>query len=496
MNETTDCENEDLTHSELSFLKELEKYSFDSKMIICQRFASRIMSKSEVNMQLAFYNNIMPWELETFAAFSVVYDIEGVLCEIDLETFSRIITKIRNYWHPELTIAESNGTYSDVFMMITALQQFPVQGVFLQKLFRYNYFFNFSNSNINMKTKFHQKFKAPYMDYLVFAFIIFLYCSHEAHISGEAEECQRLMSKAFKMDNVFRILCIEKEEYKRQLTSLYKNNELDFYFGLKIQYVYPLISGPDFTYIPSPYLVINAVTESLLNRITFKDNHLRNAFGKEVIENYLFDIYKEAPDVKWISPEIIYKIGKAEKRTPDLLVSERNYCTFYDTKALTPNLKIRQFDQEEIDREIKIYAEDILQVYQQIKNYLKGNFSLNEVYDKSHIFGVVVVLEDAVLPRHIVYNKVYELLQEKSEIITQNEKDYIHSHIKIVPLREIELMVLQNMSFLPCLLKQENDPNQWDSLTFSTANTQYGLLPMYEKFVSEIKSKVKEYLQK
>jgi hypothetical protein len=453
------------------------------------------MSSSEVDMLLAINQNIMPWELETFAAFSVIYDVDNVGLDIDMAAFSRIITKIRNYWHPELTISEANGTYADAFMMISALQQFQVQGVFLQKLFRYNYIFNFSNSNINMKEEFCKKFIVPYIDFEVFAFIVFVYCSKDANIKGQEVDRQRMLEKAFKIDSVFQALYIEKETYKNQLSELYKNNVLDYYYGLKIQYVYPLISGLDFIYIPSPYLVINAVTESLLNRLTHGKKKLRNALGKEVIENYLLDIYKEVPGVTWISPEFAYYIGREEKRTSDVLVSEGNYCTFYDTKALSPSLKVRQFDQEEINKEIDIYAKNIVQVYQQIINYSEGCYNLDNPFETKNIFGVVVVLEDAVVPREKVYNKAFEMWAEKVGRTTDLEKDYMHSHVKVVSLSQIEHMVLQNMSFLPCLLQQEECAEQWDNLTYEMPNKDYGLLPIYQKFVSEIKHEVNKYLK-
>lgn len=485
---------DDLTHSELSFLQELEQYSFDSKMMMCQRFASKIMSASEVDMLLAIDNNIMPWEIETFALFSLIYDDNNSKLDIDVVAFSRIITMIRNYWHPELTIAEANGTYADTFMMISFLQQVPVQGLFLQKLFRYNYIFNFSNLNINMKEEFSKKFLAPYIDFLVFAFIVFVYCSGDANIKREEVGQHIILEKAFKMDKVFKALCIEKETYKKELSVLYKNNVLDYYYGLKIQYVYPLVSGMDFTYIPSPYLIINAVTESLLNRLTFGNKKLRNAFGKEVIENYLFDIYKGVPGVSWISSEFAYNVGREEKLTSDVLVAEGNYCTFYETKALSPSLKLRKFDQEEINRQIEIYAKNILQVYQQIIHFSAGYFNLDKAYEIKNIFGVVVVLEDAVVPREKIYNKAFEMWVEKSSGITECEKEYIHSHVKVVSLNQIERMVLQNTSFLTCLLKQEEHMEKWDDLTYETPNKEHGLLPIYQNFVKEIKHEVKEYL--
>ncbi len=487
-------ENSDLSHSDLDFLRQLENYTFDSKMLICQRYSSRIMSISEVNMDYALKQNIMPWELEAFAAFSVIYNSDNAEQSIDTVAFSEIITKIRNYWHPELRIAEAAGTYPEVFMMVTLLQQAPTQGVFLQKLFRYNYFFTFVDNKIDMRKEFCDKFQVPYLEYMIFAFIVFIYCSHESNVLGTPDDCQKLLQKAFNKKAVFKELSIEMSEYKNQLSALYKNNILDYYFGLKIQYVYPLIIGPDYTYLPSPYLVINAITESMLNRLTFNNPELRKAFGKEVIEQYLYDIYKGISEVTWISKEIPYKIGKQEFKTPDVLVSEDMYCSFYDTKALSPSLKVRQFNQKEINDEIQIYSDCVLQIYERVMDYVKGYFDLDKRYDRDHIFGVVVVLEDAVLPRGKVYSRVYDTYRKKSGDLSQEDMDYIHSHIKVVSLRQIESMLLQNSSFLQCLIDQSERQEHWDDLNFSKPTTDRGLLPLYNDFVVNIKKAVANYL--
>ena len=53
---------ENLEHSSLEFLKVLEKYTLESKMLACQKFSSRIMTSSKVDMLKAYEENIMPWE--------------------------------------------------------------------------------------------------------------------------------------------------------------------------------------------------------------------------------------------------------------------------------------------------------------------------------------------------------------------------------------------------------------------------------------------------
>ena len=183
-------------------------------------------------------------------------------------------------------------------------------------------------------------------------------------------------------------------KYVLEMRNLYKDDIIKLYYGLKAHYWWPFVEGKDGIYIPSPYLIINAVTESLLNRLTIGNKTLRNLIGKEVLENYLFDIYKQVDSVTWISREIEYWIGKDSHKTPDVLVSENEYCCFYDTKEMVPSLKIRELDEREIEKDSEIYAKAIRQSYNQIVNYTNGFFELDKKYDKDKIFGVVVMLED------------------------------------------------------------------------------------------------------
>lgn len=480
---------ENLVHSNLDFLKILEKFTLESKLLACQKYSSRIMTCSQVDMDKAYQENIMPWEIEAFAAYSIVYDNDDATEELDSKTFADTITLIRNYWHSGLTAAEESGEYPEAFMMISALQQFPVQGVFLQKLFRYHYFFTFQNDKLDMRKVFFDKMGVNYEQLEEFAFLVFVVFSKEAQDVIPPYELRNILTKVFADKDVLRLLSIEKDEYKKQLFSLYADNIIDQYYGLKIQYLYPFISGQDFTYVPSPYLVINAVTESILNRLTLGNNKLRRAIGKEVIEAYLYDIVEQLDTVSWISPEIPYKNGKASLLTSDVIAAEDDAVVFYDTKAITPSLKLRKFDVTEIENDIEIYAEDVIQIYNQINNYLQGLFQLDKVYSKENIYGIVVVLEDAVVSRKKVYEKVYDILQE-TVTLSEEEKNYICSHIKVLPLRAIECMILQNTSLLPKLKEQLDKPERWYDYTYTDATTKNGLISSYAKYEQDVKSRV------
>lgn len=227
----------------------------------------------------------------------------------------------------------------------------------------------------------------------------------------------------------------------------------------------------------------------MLNRITLGDDKLRRAIGKEVIEGYLYDIVSQLDSVTWVSPEIEYRKGKDKLLTSDVLAAEDDAVIFYDTKAITPSLKLRKFDAAEIENAVRIYAEDVIQIYNQVKNYLQGLFQLDKVYSKDNIYGIVVVLEDAVVSRKKVYEKVYALLEETATL-SEEEKNYICSHIKVLPLRAIECMILQNTSLLPELKEQLDKPEKWYDYTYTNATVENGLISTYAQYEQNIKERI------
>lgn len=123
-----------LLHTDLSDLESLGNFTFESKMLISQKYSSRIMNGSEVDMELAYKENIMPWEIEIFTAYSVIYNCDSATEKIDSKSFANAITYIRNYWDNIWNEVELSGTYAEAYMMRTAIQQFPVQGVFTETI--------------------------------------------------------------------------------------------------------------------------------------------------------------------------------------------------------------------------------------------------------------------------------------------------------------------------------------------------------------------------
>lgn len=468
-------------------LKELEKlkqFSIESKLLLCEKYAQRLMHYDTLDLSVVSTGNgVAPTELEIFSLFSIVFDT-GSNTPLDIKTFSKIITEIRNYWHPKLNQSITEDDYADNFMMICGLTQFAVQGNIVQRLYRYHYFFNFINENINMANIFEQKFGCKFDDFEIFVFTVYL-------ILSAKNACNPTIPLSYvfkKYENVMDALTITTDNFIKKLKGLYNNKFVNYFYGLKIQYLFPFIEASDGIYIPLPYLLINAATESLLNRLTEENTALRRDIGKNVIENYLSDIYSEVKSIHSISPEIKYKIGRQEILSPDIIIIEDDCCIMFDTKAIATSIKLREFSKEKIEETALILADNVSKVYKQIINYLNGHFSIGFDIKKENIFGVVVVLEDC----HISRKRIIEcaiLKLEKNGPVEEMEKQYICSNIKVISLREVENAVLQNTSYLPSLISQRDEPNRWFDLSFCNSNVENGVIGSLGSFLEMIKSK-------
>lgn len=482
-------------NNNLAFLEELREYTFDSKMLFAQTVSSRITGIDGISIEsiTKYTNMIAPYEVETFTLFSIVYDDASANKEMNLEAFSRFITGIRNYWSPKFDLYTSKELLATDLFMLMALQQFAVQGSILLKLFRYNYFFTYINDEIDMSKVFVEKFEVEYKEYAVFAYILFEYTSLEFQNRFGREFCVKLVEQALQNKIVQKQLTITKNNYVKELSDFYRGKIEDYFYGIKLQYLYPLIEGENATYIPSPYLVVNAVTESLLNRLTEGNDALRSLIGKEVIESYLFTIYGKLSSVSWKSREISYKNGQC--LSPDVLVSDSGYFIFFDTKSKTPSLKLRQLDKKLIEKDIDIYSDNIVQLYQRILDYLNGDFALDRRYSKDEMFAVSVILEDSYINRFPIYMQAFEKLKNMGYSLDDKEKEFIHSRIKIMSLRQIEDYVLRNQSIITILCKQAENPDMWDDYQFGKEFYCEKFLDIFNSFYSSLLDGVKELLQ-
>jgi hypothetical protein len=475
-----------------SVIRKLEQYSIESKMLLCQKYSQKLMTSDSLDLSIVVHADVAtPTELEIFSLFSILYDC-GSTQKITLDVFSEIITEIRNYLHPQISKSISDGTYSESFMMISGLTQFAVQENIIQRLYRYSYFFGFHNHTIDMIDVFRVKFGCDYNDFAFFAFCVFLISSAKG--IGSYNKFAVLKFLFNKYNHIVKLLTISRDELLHSLRELHGDNEINYFYGLKIQYLFPLVEAHDGIYIPNPYLIINAATESLLNRLTEGNRHLRGNFGKHVLEQYLISIVSEIESDQTVSSEKVYYIGKNEFRTPDVIVVENNYCTMYDTKAIVPGIKLRELSEEKVKEVSQIIAENVVQLYNQISNYCNGYFCLSSSVEKNNVFGVVVLLEDNYISRCRIIDIALQMLRDAKEISLDEER-FVRSNIKVLSLREIERAIFHKCSYLPFLIEQKNNLGKWYDFSYTSELKKNSVIRSLDTFLSTIKLQYEEMIK-
>lgn len=443
----------------------LKRFSFENKMAICQIKAREIMEFNGLNI-LSKKNIVFPWENELFAAISILsnneYDNKN-FTNNGMNIYDNIIFTIRNYTHPELTSENPDNSYAEMILMALGLQQFKAQEDIRFRLYRYNYIFNFKNDRIDMKAIMTCKFNHNYDDISFFAYLIYFFFSFKTDIKRAIEFI------LCKYSNYIDLFLIERNEYiSRQFEKIHFGIE-SLYYSFKYIYPYPFIKYNNKIYIPIPYLIIDASTESLLNRLTYEDEPLRGLIGKEVIEKYLFHLMETSEVYDDVVPECKYTKNKNKIDAPDVMVLIENRCVLFDCKIAVPALKLRDFDKDCIEKTVEVMAKHIKQIYKRIQDFGEFYYPFNKIVkiEKENIYGVVVLLEENYLFKQKIYEKASEILGIEFE---SPEMKYIKSNIKIVGLADIESASLNSLDYSIWLEKKRDDARCWFDITMRPFN--------------------------
>lgn len=443
-----------------TIIKKLKEYPFVEKMGFCQKYATYIMEPSQLNF-IEKTNAIYPWELEIFAEFSLFADANYATKSIktDKESeFIKIINVIRNYQHPFLK-ARTNMDFANAFIMVTGLQQFKPQENILDRLYRYNYFWNFINDKINMPKVFTDNFQGlTYSNFLELGVLIFFYAS----LNYPTAKIIRYLVAKHK--NVVDFLKIPREKYKKLQKQKIDDNFENTIYGFNYLRPYPFIEFQEHYFLPLPYLIIDSITDSLLTRVTYDNNSIRETIGKEVAQSYVETIFKETSIYDEVLPESEYYKGKIKFDTPDILIRKNSYFCLIDTKLSTPKLELRKFNQQAVEKTVLQYAKYVIQVYNRVKDFYNGAFypfTDTIKVEQNNSFGIVALLEDSYISRRQIYEKVFNELNIDSE---SDEAIYIKTHIKITNFRDLELFAFRSLDIFLALTKKAENPKEWNDL--------------------------------
>lgn len=126
----------------------LKRYSFEQKMNISHEYS--IPWVNGVDESLARTGWPLPWELEAFVLLSII-SREWYSNSFDgrnQHVFLDIISCIRKYIPPKISASVGTPALIKYFAISAGLTQLEIQENHIYKLFRYNYFFNFSKTEL------------------------------------------------------------------------------------------------------------------------------------------------------------------------------------------------------------------------------------------------------------------------------------------------------------------------------------------------------------
>lgn len=427
--------------------KLLKRIPFASKMQQCYEMSYKSLDYLKLADKKQMKSNVpLPWAVESLALLCIG-SIENPNCSVNSNKIHSQFAKMYNaVWNAVPNDMRNAG--DDFFKFIGAAfaqTQFGIQETSIIKYYRYHYIFNYDEDGVSISSSFQKKFSASYWEFLQLCELIMGFFSIKKPL--DASLLTKLLSSKFQ--TVGKQLCITRSNYLAELRKMTNNSEdiSKYIFCVRPSYKYAFIEHDGVWYFPLPHLLPTNVTSSMLYRLTEGDNALRERIGKPVLEEYLLSIVKASNVYDFVRGEVKYQHNGSESLSPDVIATDEKDVLFLDSKAFVPQKDLRFFDFDAYEKTKKRYAENIIQLYNQVIsspswcNCLPDSASL----EKEHIWCASVVHEDAHLFDQEIYTAVYKQLNICDD---SQEASWIKAHIRIISLYDAELYCFSSLNLI------------------------------------------------
>lgn len=427
----------------------LKRFSFLEKMRIACIYSSKAIKYNPMTDKK--FSKPFPWSIEVFVMMSVAAR------EYGNNTFGarnekKFIQMCNAIWDATSIIVERNcGNLSplDVFLSTAGLTQSDFQEMSIIKQYRYWKLFNKNTPVVSMIDEFQEKMGTSYDDFQIFSgalSVMFFAQEASQNITIPQSALQYLVYHRFPI--AAEKLMITRDDYTSCLQTFLRGSQdpYKYVFLVSPSVQFPLISDGNKIYFPLPHLLTKSVTSSLFYRITEGNNILRSKIGKHILESYLFEIISTSNVYDEVYQEKKYRYSGSEASSPDIMARHAESVLFLESKSTVPSLGIRLLDYDSYESNIKKISDYMVQLYRQILRFKSYNPFQGEISsDRDNYWGIVVVLEDAYIPRQLYYEKAQEILQLSGDSI---EWMWFLTHIKIASLYEIERLSFTKLNII------------------------------------------------
>jgi len=460
--------------------KEVSRIFFASRAEFCENLSRKRLG---IHQPLSFKKEkgetyVYNHELEILALRSVVSRETKIEYYSKAVWLHRCIRYIRDQEYISNLIVEN-----DMDSALAGIQflQFSGQQTYDFLYYRYNFFFNFCNEEINMKQIFESKINIPYMFFDLFIYVTQVWATLEDY-------CNFNNFTAFigeELSNVLRFLTTEREEFIEEYKEYTSNEKSTIIFDFNLLISKPFIIFEGIVYcMYAPYIPY-ACTKSLMFEVTKGDDTLRSFIGKNVIEEYVYDLVTNSKVTNKFNciKEFEYKNGRENERSPDIIIYSTKEILFLEVKFFNQGLNLRSLDNIAINTAKQRIGKSITQLYKSIYKFEKGLMSCalpNTEYKK--IYGMIILYDEFYFSRL----DSYELAQK--EMISfgiQAEFQEIVNKIRIMPLSFFESVLYHSSDdiFEYCELLFDPIKMNFNDRYYTFFNETKGNMPVIDKFL-------------
>lgn len=437
----------------------MKRYSLESKFLVCTNLSRRYTSPTRPPMENLRDLGVLPHELDAFFMFSIMFHEDGNknIYEHHGSMIRRIFQSIDN--QSIKIIQQGHSDFGNNLMQTYLPPQLQIQENNLILISRYYYYFSFSNNIIDMPIEFFNRFGINFKDIIgcLQTLSILFTTDKKYNTCGFNKEAYSNIISFFNKKGFLKNFIVDRNDYIKNQKFTTKDDINNFMFCIKYIYQYPFILFDSKLYLPFPHALKQAFTESLLFRLMDNNSKLKTNFGKQVFENYLFDLFNNTSLYESVIKE--QKISK-NRLTSDVIIKNNGKIVFVEGKTTFPRAGIRVFDRKSEEFSFNLFSNSIIEIYNSIIAYCKKN-----QLDRNKCYGVLVNAIDDELSIRLKYEEFRKLHQE----LTDEDFSFITSHIKTIKLYEIEeLCGLSNTPIDEVLSNWANEEQQTFDITIES----------------------------
>lgn len=238
----------------------LKRFSFEEKMRIATVYSSHAILFGRDLQKSIDYTKVLPWYLETFVmlAMEAVEYTDGNFKGKNEYKFVKMCNAIQEASAFFGRVPCGRFELIDVFMAVTALNQFHMQESQQIRQYRYWCVFNDNSDPIHLKALFKQKMGADYEDFLLLGSVLQVLFIAQADSKNMVIPQKVLRYLLFyRFPDAARRLKITREEYVELQRKFIENSENPYMYVYSLcpSYQYAFVENRGLVYFPLPHLL-------------------------------------------------------------------------------------------------------------------------------------------------------------------------------------------------------------------------------------------------